>query len=71
MLPPTEIKAAALATVRDNFGATRDQIVQAVSRALGIKSTSAQVRAVIVDVVDAAVVRGELVAQGEMLAIPT
>ncbi|MDR6790404.1 very-short-patch-repair endonuclease [Sphingomonas sp. BE138] len=69
MLPPAEIRAAALATVRYNFGATRDQIVQAVSRALGIKSTSAQVRAVIVDVVDAAVARGELVNQGEMLAL--
>lgn len=69
MLPPAEIRMGALATARENFGATRDQIAQAVSRAIGIKSTSAQVRAVIDQVVDAAVARGELVAQGEMLAV--
>ncbi|MBW6525267.1 DUF3320 domain-containing protein [Sphingomonas sp. RHCKR7] len=68
MLPPSEIRVAALATVRDNFGATPDQVVQAVSRALGIKATSAQVRAVMLDVVESAVTDGELVRQGEMLA---
>ncbi|MGX7896041.1 DUF3320 domain-containing protein [Tsuneonella sp. HG222] len=70
MLPPAEIRVAALATVRDHFGATPDQIVQAVSRALGIKSTSAQVRSAVLKVVDASVKKGELVPQGEMLTVP-
>jgi hypothetical protein len=70
MLPPAEIRVAALATVRDNFGATPDQVVQAVSRAFGIKATSAPVRAAMLEVVEAAVAAGELVRQGEMLALP-
>lgn len=71
MLPPAEIRVAVVATVRDNFGATPDQVVQAVSRALGIKVTSAPVRAAILDVVEAAAASGELVRQGEMLAVST
>lgn len=71
MLPPAEIKAAALATVQDNDGATPDQVVQATSRAMGTRVTSAPIRAVIVEVIDSAVTSGELVRQGEMLAVAT
>lgn len=46
-LPPEEISTALLACVSRNFGATEDQAIQAVSRALGFKATSAQLREVI------------------------
>lgn len=70
MLPPAEIRVAVLGTVRANFGATKDQIVQAVSRAMGIRQTSAQVRGVIAEVVRAAVADGELVRQGDLVTVP-
>jgi len=44
MLPPTEIEAAAISIVDENFGAGRDELIQAVSRAFGFSSTSAQLR---------------------------
>jgi very-short-patch-repair endonuclease len=44
LLPPTEIRAALISLVADNFGATEDQCVLAASRAFGFKSTSAQLR---------------------------
>ncbi|WDF72263.1 DUF3320 domain-containing protein [Novosphingobium sp. KACC 22771] len=43
-LPPAELMLAITDVVRTNFGATSDQIVQAVSRALGNKATSSVVR---------------------------
>lgn len=46
-LPPAEIALAILDIVRANFGATRDQIVQAVSRSVGNKATSSTVREMI------------------------
>ena len=68
MLPPQEIAVAMATTIRDNLGATRDEIVQSVSRALGIRSTSAQVKGVILARVDKAIAKGELVEQGGMLS---
>lgn len=67
MLPPAEIDAAILDIARNNFGATRDQMVQATSRMLGIKVTSATVRAVIEQQIDEAVASGALVLQGDIL----
>jgi very-short-patch-repair endonuclease len=69
MLPPAELQVAAVRVVRENLGATRDQVVQAVSRALGIKSTSAQVKAAILDAVEAEVRDGRLAAQHDLLVI--
>lgn len=71
MLPPAEIRVAALNVVRMNFGASPDQVVTAVSRALGIKSTSAQVKSAISSVVEEAVAKGELVDQGGVLVVPS
>lgn len=71
MLPPSEMRAAATRIVRENFGATADQVVQAVSRALGIRSTSAQVKGVILEAVDAEVDAGRLARQGNMLVPAT
>ncbi|GAA0547357.1 DUF3320 domain-containing protein [Rhizomicrobium palustre] len=67
MLPPTELRAAILQVVQANFGATPDQVIQFVSRNLGFKATSAQLKSVI----DAAISRGissrDLVVQNELL----
>ena len=49
-LPPAEIAAALVDIVSRNFGATEEQAILAVSRALGFKATSAQLREVIATV---------------------
>ena len=59
-LPPAEIEVAILEVLRTNFGATDEQIGLAVSRALGFKSTSGQLRDVITHVVGAAIAKGWL-----------
>ncbi|MFV0622684.1 DUF3320 domain-containing protein [Sphingomonas sp. ac-8] len=68
-LPPAEIAVAIVEVVRVNLGATRDQILQAVSRAFGIKATSAAVREVIEGEIDRASSSGELVMQGGMFVL--
>jgi very-short-patch-repair endonuclease len=60
MLPPAEIAVAFVDVVGRNFGATDDQAIQAVSRALGFKATSAQLRDVIAAVLDRLIVDGVL-----------
>lgn len=71
MLPPSEIRTAVLDIVRRNLGATSDQVVQAVSRAFGIKSTSATVREAIEKQISAVVSSGELTMQADMLVATT
>ncbi len=61
VLPPEEIEKALIDISSRNFGATRDQLVQAVSRALGFKATSAQMREVIIEVLAQALDKGVLV----------
>lgn len=51
-LPPQEIEAAILAIVQKNLGATTDELVLHVSRQLGYRSTSAQLRAIVEDEID-------------------
>jgi hypothetical protein len=46
-LPPAEIDAALLEIVDTNFGAGRDDLIVAASRAFGFASTSAQLREVL------------------------
>lgn len=70
-LPPSEIAAAVLEIVRVNFGATREQIVQAVARAFGIKATGATVRGTLEAEVERMVEQGTLVAQAGMLVAAT
>jgi hypothetical protein len=67
MLPPSEIRAAVFDVVRNNFGATSDQVVQAVSRMLGIKSTSAAVRDAIQKQIDDALEGGRLTTQAGII----
>jgi very-short-patch-repair endonuclease len=47
MLPPTEVDAGILTVIQTSMGGTTEQVIQAVSRMLGFKSTSSQLRDVI------------------------
>ena len=47
MLPPAELRAALLAVVERNLGADREEAVASVSRAVGFRATSAQLRVII------------------------
>ena len=47
MLPPVELRAAVLALVEQNLGADREEAITSVSRAVGFRATSAQLRAII------------------------
>lgn len=67
MLPPAELRAAIQEVVAGSFGASPDEIVPAVARALGFKATSAQLREVIGAQVEGLRQHGALVAQGSML----
>lgn len=69
MLPPSEIEAAAVQLLRKNFGASREQIIQAVARGLGIRSTSSQVRSVIESAINKAVRTGQLVEAEGLLTV--
>ncbi len=69
MLPPSEIRAAIIEIVRTNYGATHDQILQAVSRALGFKSTKGLLRGAIRPVVDEALSQKELIDQQGLLML--
>ena len=52
MLPPKEIAIGVAQVVKNNLGATDDEIVVSISRMLGFKSTSSSLRKTIVDVLD-------------------
>jgi very-short-patch-repair endonuclease len=47
LLPPEEVKVAIVDVVAQNYGAEREQLVQAVARLFGFGSTSAQLREVV------------------------
>jgi len=52
MICPREIAAGVIHVVSSNFGATDDEIILSVSRMLGFKATSLQLRKTIGAVVD-------------------
>ena len=66
-LPPAEIDAALKAIVERNYGATRDQLVMAVSRALGFASTSVQLKSVLGVGIDRLLASGALVERSGLL----
>jgi len=47
ILPHEEVRVAIAEVVEENYGAERDQLVQAVARLFGFSSTSAQLREVV------------------------
>ncbi|MER0240085.1 DUF3320 domain-containing protein [Fulvimarina sp. MAC8] len=67
MLPLDELKVGILRIVIDNFGATDDEVAGALSRQLGFKATSAQLRAVIGACVEVLLNEGLLQRQDQML----
>lgn len=69
MLPPTEIRRALVDLVAQNFGATEEQAVQAASRAFGFKSTSSQLREIILDELKAALTQGMLACQDALIGL--
>jgi very-short-patch-repair endonuclease len=68
-LPPAEIEQALVEVASRNFGATRDQAVMAVSRALGFAATGALVREVIVEVLARALDKGVLVQRDSLIDV--
>ncbi|CAN7429582.1 DUF3320 domain-containing protein [Phyllobacterium sp. LjRoot231] len=67
-LPPSEIETAAIAVVEENFGASRDQLITAISRLLGFASTSTQLRSIIEPCINAAVAAGTISEDNGMLS---
>ena len=70
MLPPSEIKAAAVAFVHRNYGATGEETITGISRLFGFKSTSTQLRQILEMAINDAVEEEKLVRQGDLLKKP-
>jgi very-short-patch-repair endonuclease len=68
LLPPMEIDAAIQDLVRENLGATLDETALHVSRRLGYRTTSAQLRAALIARAEALVAKGVLELRGAVLA---
>jgi very-short-patch-repair endonuclease len=60
MLPPLELRAALLAVVEQNLGADREEAITSVSRAVGFRATSAQLRGIIEQQIQLLLDSGEL-----------
>jgi very-short-patch-repair endonuclease len=60
MLPPAEIREAAVQLIRGHFGVSAEEVVIQVSRLLGFQSTSAQLRALIQAELDRLILEGLL-----------
>jgi hypothetical protein len=69
MLPPTEIDAGILTVIDASMGGTTEQVIQSVSRMLGFKSTSSQLRDVIDGRKQLLVKNGRLVEKNGMFCI--
>ena len=68
LLPPMEIDAAIQHLVRENLGATLDEMALHVSRRLGYRTTSAQLRAALIARAEALVAKGALELRGAVLS---
>lgn len=66
-LPPSEIDSALIKVANDNLGATPEELVTTVSRRLGYKSTSPQLRRIILDRCEALVGAGRLKEKADLL----
>lgn len=68
MLPPKEIAAGIIQVIKNNFGATDDEIVISISRMLGFKSTSSVLRKTILEVLES-LIEDELLSREETLVV--
>ncbi|MCM2504274.1 DUF3320 domain-containing protein [Aureimonas altamirensis] len=66
-LPPAELQVGVMRIVTDNFGATDDEVAGTLSRQLGFKATSAQLRSVINAAIKALLGEGRLQRRDQML----
>lgn len=66
-LPPAEIDHTLLTIVDANFGAGRDDLVQAASRAFGFAATSAQLREVLHAGIGRLEASGAVAAKGDLI----
>jgi hypothetical protein len=69
MLPPMELRFAAIRFVEAHLGATLEETVNGVSRLLGFRATSAQLRQAIEGAIVRATQDGGLVRQGDLLKV--
>ena len=69
MIPPSEIAVGIIQVVTTNLGATDDEVALSVSRLLGFKATSAQLRTTIAQVVDGLLAEGRLVRDAGLLTL--
>lgn len=60
LLPPMEIDAAILSLIKENLGATLDEVALHVSRRLGYRTTSSQLRAALIARAEALISDGRL-----------
>jgi hypothetical protein len=67
MLPPVEIEHAMMEIVKANYGAGREELIQAASRAFGFAATSSQLRAALAASIDRLIENGQLSANGDLL----
>lgn len=67
LIPPAEVAAGVERIVSENFGATVEEIVVAVSRRLGFKVTSAPLRKVVESVIDSLLQGGKLTREHNMI----
>jgi very-short-patch-repair endonuclease len=61
VLPPAELRLAALSIIHQNYGAGREEVATIVSRLLGFKATSAQLRATIEQTIEDLLASGALI----------
>ncbi|HEU4826368.1 MAG TPA: hypothetical protein VFS85_07810, partial [Dongiaceae bacterium] len=67
--PPIEIRLAVIRFTEAHLGATSEEIVNGVSRLVGFKATSAQLRQIIESATNQSVLDGGLVQQGDVLKV--
>lgn len=67
MLPPQEIAVGVSQVVKNNLGATEEEIVMSISRSLGFKATSGTLRKVISEVIEQLLFKGALLKEDSLI----
>ncbi|CAI1063552.1 putative DNA helicase [Serratia plymuthica] len=67
MLPPQEIAVGVEKVVKNNLGATEEEIVMSISRSLGFKATSGTLRKVILDVIEQLLFKGTILREESLI----
>ncbi|MCL6349983.1 DUF3320 domain-containing protein [Pectobacterium polaris] len=67
MLPPQEIAVGIVQVVKNNLGATEEEIIMSLSRSLGFKATSGTLRKVISEVVEQLLFKGAILREDTLL----